>query len=99
MLVTHDQDEALAMATRIGLLHRGRLAQVGAPAELYERPASRYVAGFMGNDNVLPAVVRDGRLELEGIGPAEASGAAPEGKLWVALRPERLRIERAARRG
>ena len=93
VLVTHDQDEALAMATRIGLLHEGRLAQVGTPAELYEQPATRYVAGFMGNDNVLPALVRDGQLELQGIGPAQASAPAPEGKLWVALRPERLRIE------
>jgi ABC-type Fe3+/spermidine/putrescine transport system ATPase subunit len=81
VLVTHDQDEALAMATRIGLLHDGRLAQVGTPAELYERPASRYVAGFMGNDNVLPARV------------LEAEGAAPCGRIWVAIRPERLRIE------
>jgi spermidine/putrescine ABC transporter ATP-binding subunit len=97
VLVTHDQDEALAMATRIGLLHEGRLAQVGTPAELYEHPVSRYVAGFMGNDNVLPARVLDpgppARLELEGIGPAEASVAAPPGPVWVALRPERLRIE------
>src|SRR4051812_14770958 len=99
VLVTHDQDEALAMATRIGLLHQGRLAQVGAPAELYERPASRYVAGFMGNDNVLPGVVRGGRLELEGVGPAEALGTAPEGKVWVALRPERLVIERGGSPG
>src|SRR4051794_28721411 len=93
VLVTHDQDEALAMATRIGLLHQGRLAQVGAPAELYEHPASRYVAGFMGNDNVLPAVVYEGRIEIEGIGPAQAATAAPDGQVWVALRPERLRIE------
>src|SRR5207244_887733 len=48
VLVTHDQDEALAMATRIGLLHQGRLVQVGTPTDVYERPASRYVAEFMG---------------------------------------------------
>jgi len=98
VLVTHDQDEALAMATRIGLLHGGRLEQVGTPAELYEQPVSRYVAGFMGNDNVLPARVTEAgppaRLELEGIGPAQAAMAAPPGPVWVAVRPERLRIER-----
>ena len=98
VLVTHDQDEALAMATRIGLLHDGRLAQVGTPAELYERPVSRYVAGFMGNDNVLPAKVREpgppALLELEGVGLAQSAGAAPAGaRLYVALRPERLRIQ------
>ena len=104
VLVTHDQDEALAMATRIGLLHEGRLAQVGTPAELYERPASRYVAGFMGNDNVLPAVVRAPgppcMLEIEGVGPAEAAGCAQEGaRLWVAMRPERLLLEPGATPG
>ncbi len=103
VLVTHDQDEALAMATRIGLLHEGRLAQVGTPAELYERPASRYVAGFMGNDNVLPArVIAPGppaRLEIDQIGPAEASAAASGERCWIALRPERLRIAPGAAQG
>ena len=103
VLVTHDQDEALAMATRIGLLHEGRLAQVGTPAELYERPASRYVAGFMGNDNVLPALVRapgpPAELELDGIGPALASAAAISGRVWVAMRPERLRLEQGGAPG
>ncbi len=103
VLVTHDQDEALAMATRIGLLHHGRLAQVGTPAELYERPASRYVAGFMGNDNVLAATVVEpgppSRLEIDGVGPAQAACAAPPGKVWLALRPERLRIEPGAAAG
>ena len=105
VLVTHDQDEALAMATRIGLLHEGRLAQVGTPAELYERPASRFVAGFMGDDNVLPA--RGARR-----GPAGAArdrrASAPArgrrrrrrgGRVWVAMRPERLRIERGGDAG
>jgi ABC-type Fe3+/spermidine/putrescine transport system ATPase subunit len=97
--VTHDQDEALAMATRIGLLHQGRLAQVGTPAEIYERPASRYVAAFMGAANILPGMVRDAgpdaTLDLDGIGPAQAAGPAPTAAgsaLHVALRPERLRI-------
>ncbi len=99
VLVTHDQDEALAMATRIGLLHQGRLAQVGTPADIYERPASRYVAAFMGAANILRGVVRNGRqnamLELDGIGTAQAAGPAPGdigSAIHVALRPERLRI-------
>jgi len=99
VLVTHDQDEALAMATRIGLLHQGRLAQVGTPADIYERPASRYVAEFMGAANILPATVRTAgpaaTLDLDGIGTAQASGPAsggPGSALHVALRPERLRI-------
>ena len=101
VLVTHDQDEALAMATRIGLLHRGRLAQVGTPAEIYERPASRYVAEFMGAANLLPAVLREAGpaplLDVAGVGPVRAATPAPGpgvpgAKLYVALRPERLRL-------
>jgi len=99
VMVTHDQDEALAMATRIGLLHNGRLAQVGTPSELYERPASRYVAGFMGNDNVLPArALAPGQLELEGVGPIQADVDVPATPFWVAIRPERLRLVREAAR-
>jgi len=99
VLVTHDQDEALAMATRIGLLHQGRLAQVGTPADVYERPASRFVAAFMGAANILPGTVRTAgpgaTLELDGIGPAQAASPAPGGvgsAVHVAIRPERLRI-------
>ncbi len=96
ILVTHDQDEALSIATRIGLLQDGRLAQVGTPADLYERPASRFVAAFMGAENILPARVRDpgppALLDIEGIGPARAAIAAPPGPVYVALRPERLRL-------
>ncbi len=106
VLVTHDQDEALAMASRIGLLHGGRLAQVGTPAEIYERPNSRFVAGFMGAANILPGTVRtaapDAVLDLHGIGPAQAAGPAPTAAgsaLHVALRPERLRIAPGAAHG
>ena len=106
VLVTHDQDEALAMASRIGLLHAGRLAQVGTPAEIYERPASRFVAAFMGAANILPGTVRTvapaAVLDLDGIGPAQAAGPAPAAAgsaLHVALRPERLRIALGAADG
>jgi len=103
IIVTHDQDEALAMATRIGLLHNGRLAQVGTPAELYERPASRYVAAFMGNDNVLPArIVLPGPpaiLEIEGVGPAQTTATTTASEVWLAIRPERLRITQGSQPG
>ncbi len=110
VLVTHDQDEALAMATRIGLLHQGRLAQIGTPAEIYERPATRYVAEFMGAANIMPGQVQGGALTLDGVGPVHTAGAWPDGPVHVALRPERLRlgpgvnsvpgtIERSAYRG
>ena len=93
VLVTHDQDEALAIATRIGLLHQGRLVQVGTPAEIYERPASRYVAEFMGAANILPATADGSGLAIDGIGRVHAP-ATPPGRVHVALRPERLAIGR-----
>ena len=61
ILVTHDQEEALTLADRIGVMQHGRLAQVGTPAEVYERPTSRFVAEFLGAANILPAVAAGGR--------------------------------------
>ncbi len=101
VLVTHDQDEALTMATRIGLLEGGRLAQVGTPTEIYERPRSRSVAAFMGAANILPARVREpGVVELPSLGVSvHADTAGVSGALHVALRPERLQLTRGAAAG
>jgi ABC-type Fe3+/spermidine/putrescine transport system ATPase subunit len=99
ILVTHDQDEALTSADRIGVLERGRLAQVGTPASLYERPASRFVASFLGAANLLEGtVVPDSdkrwlRIALPG-GIIRAIGSAPSGaRVTLALRPERIRLQ------
>jgi putrescine transport system ATP-binding protein len=93
IMVTHDQDEALAMATRIGLLENGRLAQIGTPADLYERPTTRYVAAFMGNDNVFPATrLAADQVEIDGIGRLQTTAPSPVTPFWVAIRPERLRL-------
>ena len=94
VLVTHDQEEALSMATRIGLLEGGRLAQVGTPTEIYERPVSRSVAAFMGAANILPARVRGpGVLDLPSLGTvAQADTTGLPADLHVAFRPERLRL-------
>ena len=93
VLVTHDQDEALAMATRIGLLHQGRLAQVGTPTEIYERPVSRYVAAFMGGANVLTGQVAPGGVDIPGIGLVRLETTPPgAGEVHVAIRPERIRL-------
>ena len=101
VLVTHDQEEALSMATRIGLLDGGRLAQVGTPTEIYERPNSRSVAAFMGAANILPARVREpGVLELTGLGVlARADTRGFAGDLHVALRPERVQLSSGAAGG
>ena len=95
VLVTHDQDEALSMATRIGLLHAGRLAQVGTPAEIYERPASRYVAAFMGAANILPGRVRGRRPA----GDARPGRHRPGGGRRPCTLPGRRRGPRGAAAG
>jgi putrescine transport system ATP-binding protein len=94
ILVTHDQEEALTLADRIGVMQDGRLAQVGSPAEVYERPNSRFVAEFLGAANILPAVAQpDGLLLLRGLGVAvRTTTTVVPGAAMLALRPERLRI-------
>jgi ABC-type Fe3+/spermidine/putrescine transport system ATPase subunit len=77
VMVTHDQEEAMAMATRIALMRDGRVVQVGTPHELYERPASRYVAEFFGEANVFEALgktvmVRPEHLRLSRQAPPQA---------------------------
>ncbi|MFT4268435.1 MAG: ABC transporter ATP-binding protein, partial [Xenophilus sp.] len=67
IFVTHDQNEALTLSDRIAVMHEGRIAQIGSPAEIYRRPNSAYVANFIGRTNLLQASVidhRDGRLHL-----------------------------------
>jgi spermidine/putrescine ABC transporter ATP-binding subunit len=97
--VTHDQEEALTMSDRIAVMNDGKVAQIGRPEDLYDRPTSRFVAGFIGESNFLPAIVRDMEdgvvvAECEGvliraICPARpASGA----KVTLTTRPERLRF-------
>ena len=93
IMVTHDQQEALTMADRIGVMHAGRLLQVGTPADVYERPGSRFVAEFLGAANILPAVGQGGALLLPGLGvTVRATAAVPQGPVLLALRPERVRI-------
>jgi spermidine/putrescine ABC transporter ATP-binding subunit len=95
ILVTHDQEEALTMATRIGVMRDGRLAQVGTPADVYERPNSRFVAEFLGAANILPAVAHaDGmRLELRGLdATVRTATRAMAGPVLLGIRPERVRL-------
>ena len=98
--VTHDQEEALTMSDRIVILDRGRILQIAPPAELYERPATEFVAGFLGKSNFLRgkvASVGDGQVEIHMPGfAATANGngiAAQAGQAAVAaLRPEKIRL-------
>jgi len=97
LYVTHDQEEALAISDRIAVMRAGRLEQVGAPAETYRRPATPFVAEFMGTTNLLSGRVvgaAEGWLRVA-VGAAEfrlaAAGAAEGESLAFSLRPEWLR--------
>ena len=66
LMVTHDQDEAFACASRVAVMRRGRIEQMGAPTTLYNRPVSRFVAGFGGHGTFLPVEARAGQLAFPG---------------------------------
>jgi putrescine transport system ATP-binding protein len=100
VIVTHDQEEAMTVAHRMAVMDRGRIVQVGTPAEVYEQPNSRYVASFVGDVNLI-----EGRLASTGPSGSlvdSAAGvkfaarqrldAAAGAAVWVALRPEKLRV-------
>ncbi|HEX8690103.1 MAG TPA: ABC transporter ATP-binding protein [Solirubrobacterales bacterium] len=94
--VTHDQEEALTMSDRIAVMNRGRVEQVADPEGVYERPATTFVAGFIGVSNLMPAVVAGSdEVRLEH-GPAvrvSANGLAAGERCHAVVRPEKLRIE------
>ena len=94
VLVTHDQEEALALADRVALLDRGRLAQDGTPEDLYERPASLAVARFVGRINLIEGRTSDGgTVEIPGLGSIRAPARLPIGtEVFVGLRPEKIDI-------
>ena len=87
--VTHDQEEAMAIADRIVVMNAGRIEDQGPPDRVYRRPASLFAAGFMGEMNRIDAMGRQGRVETaHGVLP---DWVPPEGPLTVCLRPEALR--------
>jgi spermidine/putrescine transport system ATP-binding protein len=100
--VTHDQEEALTMSDRIAVMNRGRVEQLGTPEDVYERPTTAFVAGFIGVSNLMPATVTavngdrgsirlDTGLELD----APVDGIAQGERCHAVVRPEKLRIDRA----
>jgi putrescine transport system ATP-binding protein len=103
IVVTHDQDEAMALATRIAVMDRGKVVQVGTPSEIYEFPQSRFVADFVGTTNLFEGVVcacepglitvrcpeTGCDLMVDDVGRFEAGQ-----HVWVALRPEKIRLSK-----
>jgi spermidine/putrescine transport system ATP-binding protein len=98
--VTHDQQEALSVSDRIAVMDQGYALQVGSPQQIYENPASDFVARFIGETNLFRGVVRSraggfATVDAEGLGDmlVEANGEAPVGaRLSIAVRPEKIRI-------
>ena len=97
LFVTHDQEEALAMADRVGVMRDGRLEQLGPPSEIYLRPASPFVANFVGLSNRLPGRLVDGAVEVLGtrlplLEPAAASSLNTAAVVTAMVRPESIEV-------
>ncbi len=102
VFVTHDQSEALTMSDRIAVFNRGRVEQIGTPREIYDRPATRFVADFIGETNLVEGVVRDrdggcavvGLARGGSLSVAAANGLAAGQRVLVSIRPERIALGR-----
>ena len=92
LFVTHDQEEALAMADRVGVMSRGRLEQLDTPQELYAHPRNAFVADFVGLMNRIPAEVSDGRAVVLGVQVSTLDGSVTAGPGTALVRPEQLTV-------
>jgi putrescine transport system ATP-binding protein len=103
VMVTHDQEEAMTMASRIAVMSEGSFLQVGAPADIYETPATRFVADFIGNVNLMDGTLTQDRPDHVIIDCADCKHYVGHGitgtegmAVSVALRPEKIALTRAA---
>ena len=105
IVVTHDQEEAMSLATRIGVMNQGEIAMIGEPTDIYEFPNSRFVAGFIGSVNMFEGVVTEDEPDHVRIRSAEAGtdiyvghgvDCAPDQILWCAIRPEKITADAAS---
>jgi putative spermidine/putrescine transport system ATP-binding protein len=92
LFVTHDQEEALAVADRVGVMNQGRLEQLAAPAELYANPATPFVADFVGLTNKVTAEVVDGRARVLGASVPTLDGSIASGWGLALVRPESVTV-------
>jgi spermidine/putrescine transport system ATP-binding protein len=94
--VTHDQEEAMTMADAIAVMNRGKIEQLGTPSELYERPRTAFVAGFLGVSNLLDGTVTtDGAVRVDGAGEVRVRAPLPPAgtRVQIGVRPEQLRLD------
>jgi len=103
VIVTHDQEEAMTLASRIGVMNHGRILQTGTPSDIYEYPTSKYVADFIGSVNMFEGRLVEDEPDYVRIESSELGGtvyvdhgvsSAPDAKVWVAVRPEKVRLDR-----
>ncbi len=103
IVVTHDQEEAMTLASRIGVMNQGYIVQVGTPHEIYEFPNSRFVTEFIGNVNMFEGRIVEDEPDHVTISSDELGGplyvghgvsAAPEAQVWAAVRPEKMILSR-----
>jgi putrescine transport system ATP-binding protein len=103
VVVTHDQEEAMTLASRIGVMNHGRIVQVGTPHEIYEFPGTRFVSEFIGNVNIFEGrivadepdhVTIDSRELGASIYIGHGVSTAPDATVWAAVRPEKIMITR-----
>src|SRR6266852_4349166 len=108
VVVTHDQEEAMTLASRIGVMNHGEIVQAGTPSEIYEFPSSKFVADFIGSVNMFegkliedePQYVRIGSDELGGtIYVSHGISAPPQAIVWAAVRPEKIFMSTAPPEG
>jgi putative spermidine/putrescine transport system ATP-binding protein len=92
LFVTHDQEEALALGDRVGVMSAGRLEQIAPPAELYERPRTAFVAEFVGLTNRLPGLAHDGMVTVLGSQVPLLEGSAGPGSVTALVRPEAVKL-------
>jgi putrescine transport system ATP-binding protein len=103
IVVTHDQEEAMTLGQRLGVMNHGRIVQVGSPSDIYESPATRFVADFIGSVNMFEGRVSETRTDGVRIECAELGGAlraeraldcVQSATVWAAIRPEKINITR-----
>ena len=102
IVVTHDQDEAMTLATRIGVMSDGEIRQIGEPREIYETPNTRFVADFIGSVNLFegkvgpaaPDLMRVATTDLGPVSVPPVAGLTQGQTVWVAIRPERITLTR-----
>jgi spermidine/putrescine transport system ATP-binding protein len=93
--VTHDQEEAMTMADTIAVMNGGRIEQLGRPSDLYERPSTAFVAGFLGKSNLLHGIIENGGVRLDDGTLVRADTGGATGRIAVGVRPEKVALSDA----